>query len=164
MGVIQSELMISQAFQACYSIEGCLSDYCILSLERIGYIVWNIHQLNLLLRPFLTHSRELHLQPQELLRWRQGPRRPSLSEKYIRILQMLETQLKEIEKEISLFYCSFLYLFSMTLLCGYIRCHLPILHTFQAWPCNPALSQMVTYYLWWVLWYFKEFKNAKLDK
>ena len=27
-----------------------------------------------------------------------------------------------------------------------------------------ALSQMVTYYLWWVIWYFKEFKNAKLDK
>ena len=27
-----------------------------------------------------------------------------------------------------------------------------------------ALLQMVTYYLWWVLWYFKEFKNAKLDK
>ena len=26
------------------------------------------------------------------------------------------------------------------------------------------VSQMVTYYLWWVLWYFKEFKNAKLDK
>ena len=26
------------------------------------------------------------------------------------------------------------------------------------------LSQMVTYYLWWVLWYFKEFKNVKLDK
>jgi len=26
------------------------------------------------------------------------------------------------------------------------------------------LSQIVTYYLWWVLWYFKEFKNAKLDK
>ena len=26
------------------------------------------------------------------------------------------------------------------------------------------LSQMVTYYLWWVLWYFKEFKNAKLGK
>ena len=23
------------------------------------------------------------------------------------------------------------------------------------------LSQMVTYYLWWVLWYFKEFKNEK---
>jgi len=26
------------------------------------------------------------------------------------------------------------------------------------------VSQMVTYYLWWVLWYFKEFKNVKLDK
>ena len=26
------------------------------------------------------------------------------------------------------------------------------------------ISQMVTYYLWWVLWYFKEFKNVKLDK
>jgi len=26
------------------------------------------------------------------------------------------------------------------------------------------VSQMVIYYLWWVLWYFKEFKNAKLDK
>jgi len=52
------------------------------------------------------------------------------SEKYIRILQMLETQLKEIEKEISLFYHSLLYLFSMTLLCGYIRYHLPVLHTF----------------------------------
>jgi len=37
MGVIQSELMISQAFQACYSIEGCLSDYCILSHERVKY-------------------------------------------------------------------------------------------------------------------------------
>ena len=27
-----------------------------------------------------------------------------------------------------------------------------------------SLPQMVTYYLWWVLWYFKEFKNKKLDK
>jgi len=36
------------------------------------------------------------------------------------------------------------------------------------WDCairgSLCLSQMVTYYLWWVLWYFKEFKNAKLDK
>jgi len=79
MGVIQSELMISQAFQACYSIEDCLSDRCVLSYERVGYIVENIHQLNLSLRSPLTHSRELHLQPQELLRWRQGPRRLSLS-------------------------------------------------------------------------------------
>ena len=68
MGVIQSELMISQAFQACYSIEGCLSDHYILSQERIGYIVGNIHQLNLLPRSPLLHSRESHLQPQELLR------------------------------------------------------------------------------------------------
>jgi len=37
IGVIQSELMISQAFQACYSIEDCLSDHCILSHERVEY-------------------------------------------------------------------------------------------------------------------------------
>jgi len=53
---------------ACYSIEGCLSDRCVLSQERIGYMVENIHQLNLLSRSPLTHSRESHLQPQELLR------------------------------------------------------------------------------------------------
>jgi len=68
MGVIRSESMISQAFQACYSIEDCLSDYCVLSHERVGYIVEHIHQLNLLPRLPLTHSRESHLQPQELLR------------------------------------------------------------------------------------------------
>ena len=68
MGMIQSESMISQAFQACYSIEGCPSDHCILSHERVGYIVKNIHQLNLSPRSPLTHSRESHLQPQELLR------------------------------------------------------------------------------------------------
>jgi len=39
MGVIRSESMISQAFQACYSIEGCLSDCCVLSYERVGYMV-----------------------------------------------------------------------------------------------------------------------------
>ena len=68
MGVIQSESMISQAFQACYSIEGCLSNRCVLSQERVGYMVGNIYQLNLSPRLPLTHSRELHLQPQELLR------------------------------------------------------------------------------------------------
>jgi len=68
MGVIRSESMISQAFQACYSIEGCLSDLCILAPERIGYMIENIHQLNLLPRSSLTYSRESHLQPQELLR------------------------------------------------------------------------------------------------
>jgi len=81
MCVIWSESMISQAFQACYSIEGCPSDRCILFYERVGYMVENIHQLNLSPRSPLTHSRKLHLQPQELLRWRQEPRRlfPSIS-------------------------------------------------------------------------------------
>jgi len=81
MGVIWSESMISQAFQACYTIEDCPSDHCILSHERVGYRIGDIHPLNLSLRSPLTHSRESHLQPQELLRWRQGPRRlsPSIS-------------------------------------------------------------------------------------
>ena len=57
IGVIQSELMISQAFQTCYSIEGCLSDCCVLSHKRVGYIVENIHQLNLSSKLPLTHSR-----------------------------------------------------------------------------------------------------------
>jgi len=68
IGMIQSESMISQAFQACYSIEGCPSNRCVLSHARVGYIVEHIHQLNLSPRSPLTHSRELHLQPQELLR------------------------------------------------------------------------------------------------
>ena len=63
MGVIQSELMISQAFQACYSIEGCLSNHCVLSQEKVGYMIGNIYQLNLSPRLPLTHSRESHLQP-----------------------------------------------------------------------------------------------------
>jgi len=29
---------------------------------------------------------------------------------------------------------------------------------------NIKLSQKVTYYLWWMLWYFKKFTNAKLDE
>jgi len=68
MGVIQPESMISQAFQAYYSIEGCPSDRCVLAQKRVGYMVENIHQLNLSPRSPLSHSRELHLQPQELLR------------------------------------------------------------------------------------------------
>jgi len=39
MGVIQSELMISQAFQACYSVEGCPSNRCILSPDQVEYSV-----------------------------------------------------------------------------------------------------------------------------
>jgi len=39
MGVIQSESMISQAFQACYSVKDCLSNRCVLSLDQVGYRV-----------------------------------------------------------------------------------------------------------------------------
>ena len=39
MGMIQPESMISQAFQACYSIEGYLSNCHVLSQERVGYMV-----------------------------------------------------------------------------------------------------------------------------
>ena len=46
MGVIQSELMISQAFQACYSVEGCPSDRCVLSLDQVGYRVQPPQQPN----------------------------------------------------------------------------------------------------------------------
>jgi len=53
------------------------------------------------------------------------------SEKYIRILQMLETQLKRNRKGNSLFYHSPSRLSSMTLLCGYDSCHLPVLYTSQ---------------------------------
>jgi len=64
-----------------WSIPFDLHHHCILSHERIEYRVENIHQLNLSPRSPLIHSRELHLQSQELLRWRQGPRRllPSIS-------------------------------------------------------------------------------------
>jgi len=79
MGVIQYKSMISQAFQACYSIKGYPSNHCVLSQERVGYRIRNIYQLNLSPRLPLIHLRELHLQSQKLLRWRQGPRRLSLS-------------------------------------------------------------------------------------
>jgi len=104
MGVIWSESMINQAFQAYYSIEGCPSDRCVLSHERVEYMIGNIHQLNLLPRSPLTYSRESHLQPQELLRWRQRPRRlPPInlhSEKYIMILQTLELNYKKKKKKL----------------------------------------------------------------
>jgi len=46
MGVIQSESMISQAFQACYSVEDCPSDRCVLSLDQVGYRVQSPQQPN----------------------------------------------------------------------------------------------------------------------
>ena len=112
MGVIWPESMISQAFQTCYSIEDCPSDHCILSQKRVGYMIGNIHQLNLSPRSPLTHSRELHLQPQELLRWRQGPRRlsPSIStlRNILEYYKCWKLNSKEIEKRT---------LYSTTLLC-----------------------------------------------
>jgi len=51
------------------------------------------------------------------------------SEKYIRILQILETQLKRNRKGNPSFYHSLSSLSSMTLPCGHNSCHLPVLHT-----------------------------------
>jgi len=51
------------------------------------------------------------------------------SEKYIRILQMLETQLKRNIKENPSFYHSPLHLSSMTPPCGYDSHYLPVLYT-----------------------------------
>jgi len=51
------------------------------------------------------------------------------SEKYIRILQMLETQLKRNRKGNSLFYHSPSHLSSMTPLCSHDSHYLPVLHT-----------------------------------
>ena len=116
MGVIRSESMISQAFQACYSIEGCLSDRCILASERIGYMIENIHQLNLTLKRItFTTSRasEMKARAKEALSINLH------SEKYIRILQMLETQLKRNRKGNSPFYHSPSHLSSMTPPCGH---------------------------------------------
>jgi len=53
------------------------------------------------------------------------------SEKYIRILQMLETQLKRNKKGNSPFYYSPSRLSFMTLPCGHDSYHLPVLHTSQ---------------------------------
>jgi len=54
------------------------------------------------------------------------------SEKYIRILQMFETQLKRNRKGNSPFYHSLLRLLSITPLYGHNSHHLPVLHTSQA--------------------------------
>jgi len=148
MGVIQSELMISQAFQTCYSIEGCPSNCCILSQERVEYMVGNIYQLNLSPILPLTYLRESHLQPQELLRWRQGPKRLSsinLWEIYYDLTNP-RTQLQKKEKENSLFYWPPSHLSSMTLPCRHDRCDLSILHIHQTLPCDPAPLPYATLY------------------
>jgi len=132
MGVIRSESMISQAFQTYYSIEDCLSDHCILSLERIGYMIGNFYQLNLLpkitsytlKRITFTTSRASEMKA----RAKEAHPINFYSKKYIRILQMLETQLKRNRKENPLFYHSFLHLSSMVPPCSHDSHHLPVLH------------------------------------
>jgi len=127
--------MISQAFQACYSIEGCLSNCYILAPERIGYMIEKYSPTQpltkiipyTLKRIIFTTSRasEMKARAKEALPIN------LYSKKYIRILQILETQLKRNRKGNSLFYHSPLCLSSMTLPCSYDSHHLPILHTSQ---------------------------------
>ena len=66
------------------------------------------------------------------------------SEKYIRILQMLETQLKRNKKGNTLFYHSPLHLSSITPPCGHDSRYLPVLYTSQTWPCDAAPSPYFT--------------------
>ena len=116
MGVIWSESMISQAFQACYSIEGCLSNCCILAPERNRvydreYLptqpLTKITPFTLKRITFTTsRASEIKARAKEALSINLH------SEKYIKILQMLETQLKRNKKGSTLFYyflMSFLY-------------------------------------------------------
>jgi len=127
--------MISQAFQACYSIEGCPSNRCILAPERIGYMIekYSLTQPLTKITPYtlkriaFTTSRasEVKARAKEALSINLH------SEKYIRILQILETQLKRNRKGNSPFYYSPSRLSSMTLPYGYDSHHLPVLHTFR---------------------------------
>ena len=103
MGVIWSESMISQAFQACYSIEGCLSDCRILSQERVGYMVVKLLPTQpltkitsyTLKRIVFTTSRvsEMKARAKETLPIN------LYSEKYIKILQILGLNYKRKKKE-----------------------------------------------------------------
>ena len=115
MCVIWSESMISQAFQTYYSLTKIIS----YTLKRVVF----------------TTSKTSEMKA----RAKEAPPINLHSEKYIRILQMLETQLKKNKKKgNSLFYHSPSHLSSMTLPCGYDSCHLPVLHTSWTWPCDPA--------------------------
>jgi len=101
--------------------------------ERVGYIVENMYQLNLSPRlPLYTLKRiafatsrasEMKARAKEALSINLH------SEKYIRILQMLETQLKRNRKGNSPFHYFLSRLSSMTPPCGHDSCHLPVLHT-----------------------------------
>jgi len=78
------------------------------------------------------------------------------SEKYIRILQMLETQLKRNRKGNSPFYHSSLCLSSMTPPCGHDIRHLSVLHTsrhdhvillYLHTPLLPVIPQTLNWFL-----------------
>ena len=66
------------------------------------------------------------------------------SEKYIRILQMLETQLKRNRKGNSSFYHSPLCLSFIIPPCSHDSHHLPVLHISWTWPCDPTLPPYFT--------------------
>jgi len=125
--------MISQAFQACYSIEGCPSDCCVLVPERIGYMIEKYSPTQPLTKiiPYtLKRIAFTTLRASEIkARAKEALPINLHSEKYIRILQMLKTQLKRNREGNSLFYYFPSHLSSMTLPYSYDSCHLPVLHT-----------------------------------
>jgi len=104
-----------------------------LSLEKIGYIIGNFHQLNLLpkITPYTLKRITFTTSRASEMKARAKEAFPINlhSEKYIRILQMLETQLKRNRKGNSLFYYSLLHLSSTTLPCSHDSHHLPVPHT-----------------------------------
>ena len=120
MGVIWSESMISQAFQTYYSLTKIIS----YTLKRIVF----------------TTSKTSEMKA----RAKEAPPINLHSEKYIRILQMLETQLKKNRKGNPLFYYFLWHLSFMALLCSHDSRHLPVLHISQTWPYNPAPSLYFT--------------------
>ena len=120
MGMIWSESMISQAFQTCYSLTKIIP----YTLKRIAF----------------TTSRTSEMKA----RAKEAPPINLYSKKYIRILQMLETQLKKNRKGNPLFYYFLSHLSSMALLCSHDSRHLPVLHISQTWPYNPALPLYFT--------------------
>ena len=115
--------------------------HCILSLERIGYIktftILTFHQDHLL------YTQENHIYNLKSF-WDEDKGQIGFSfnlysKKYIRILQMLETQLKSNRKGNSSFYYSPLYFSSMILPCSHDMHHFSVFHISWTWPCDPAL-------------------------
>ena len=129
--------MISQAFQACYSVEDCLSDCCILSLDQVGYRVSLLNNPTTSLRTQKSAIRRLSSP------WDGGRCQDSItfllgSLSVILKVQTDETQLKINKKRNSFFFQPLSLLSSMTLPCGHDKCHLPILHAYWSWPYAPT--------------------------